>query len=112
MVAKYDLHHDRSQCLDRSAARMVEPVSCRDLRLEMIIGQPPDTAVISFEGSRSMVWVMESFTARPTGSSSMVQRESPSALSSGLSSCHQRITSRRGGSDSRILPASVTQPSG
>jgi hypothetical protein len=26
----------------------------------MTFGQPPDTAAMSFEGSRSMVWVMES----------------------------------------------------
>jgi len=31
-----------------------------------------------------MVWVMESLTAVPLGSSSIVQSDSPSALSSGL----------------------------
>src|SRR5450432_3459662 len=50
----------------------MEPVSSRDFRLEMIFGQPPDTASINFEGSRSMEWVMESLTAVPLGSSSIV----------------------------------------
>ena len=30
--------------------RTIEPVSSSDFRLEMIFGQPPDTAPISFEG--------------------------------------------------------------
>src|SRR5579863_10247135 len=90
----------------------MEPVSSRDLRLERTFGQPPETAAMNFEGSRSMVWVMESLTAVPKVSSSIVQYESPSALSSGLSWCCQRITSRRGGSASTISPASVTRPSG
>lgn len=34
-----------------------------------ILGQPPDTASMSFEGSRSMVWMMESLTAAPLCSS-------------------------------------------
>src|SRR5215831_18143981 len=72
----------------------------------MTFGQPPDTASMSFEGSRSMVWVMESLTAGPLGSSSIVQSDSPSALSSGLSWCCQRITNRRGGSAATISPAS------
>src|SRR6185312_17300391 len=71
-----------------------DPVSSSDFRLEMIFGQPPDTAVISFEGSRSMVWMMESLTAGPRGSSSIVQSESPSAASSEVRSCLQRITNR------------------
>ena len=62
-----------------------EPVSSRDIRLEMTFGQPPDTASINFEGSRSMVWVMESLTAAPKGSSSIVQSDVPSAFSWGLS---------------------------
>src|SRR5262249_59349185 len=90
----------------------MEPVSSRDLRLEMIFGQPPDTATISFEGSRSIEWVMESLTAGPMGSSSIVQSDSPSALSSGLFWCCQRITNRRGGSASTISPASEIRPSG
>jgi hypothetical protein len=43
----------------------MEPLSSSDLRLEITFGQPPDTASISFEGSRPMVWVMESLTAVP-----------------------------------------------
>jgi len=39
---------------------------------------PADTATINFEGSRSMVWVMESLTAVPLGSSSSVHCDSPS----------------------------------
>jgi hypothetical protein len=31
----------------------------------MIFGQPPDTASMNFEGSRSMVWTIESLTAGP-----------------------------------------------
>ena len=55
--------------------RTAEPVSIRDFRLEMTFGQPPDTASINFEASRSIVWVMESLTAGPLGSSSIVQSE-------------------------------------
>src|SRR6185312_8852072 len=88
------------------------PDSNRDLRLDRTFGQPPETAAINFEGSRSMVWVTESLTAAPLGSSSMVHSDAPSALSSGLSWCCQRITRRRGGSASTISPASVTRPSG
>jgi hypothetical protein len=36
----------------------------------MTFGQTPDTAVISFEGSRSMVWVMEILKASPWASRS------------------------------------------
>src|SRR5579885_3402066 len=90
---------------------MIAPVSSSDFRLEMILGQPPDTAPISFEGSRSIVWMMESLTADPLGSNSIVQRDSPSALRSGYFSWRQRITSRRGGSATTITPASVTLPS-
>src|SRR5512139_2590291 len=68
----------------KGSCRTGEPVSSRDFRLEMTIGQAPDTATMKFEGSRSMVWVMESLTAGPLGSSSIVQRDSSSALSSGL----------------------------
>jgi len=53
----------------------VEPVSSKDLRFEITFGQPPDTASISFDGSRSMVWVIESLTAVPVGSSSIVQSD-------------------------------------
>ena len=35
-------------------SRTVEPVSIKDLRLEMIFGQPLDTDSINFEDSRSM----------------------------------------------------------
>src|SRR5260370_25004572 len=94
------------------SCRAVEPVSIRDFRLEMTFGQPPDTAAINFEGSRSMVWVMESLTAVPLGSISIVHSDSPSALSSGLIWFCQRITKRRGGSASTISPASVMLPLG
>jgi hypothetical protein len=33
----------------------------------MTFGQPPDTAVMNFDGWRSMLWVMESLTAVPKG---------------------------------------------
>src|SRR5262245_57098310 len=89
----------------------MEPVSRRDFRLERILGQPPETAPINFEGSRSIVCMIESFTAVPLGSSSIVQRDSPSDLSSGFFSWRQRITSRLGGSASTISPASVIPPS-
>src|SRR5262244_3909112 len=88
------------------SGRTIEPVSSRDLRLEMTFGQPPDTASMNFEGSRSMVWVTDSLTAVPVGSISIVQRDSPSALSSGLCWFCQRITRRRGGWASTISPAS------
>src|SRR5215813_12981045 len=91
--------------------RTMEPVSSSDFRCETIFGQPPDTAAISFEGSRSMVWVMESLTAGPVGSSSIVQKESPSAASSGFFWCFQRIINRLGRSASTISPASVMAPS-
>jgi hypothetical protein len=41
----------------------MELVSSRDFKLEMTIGQAPDTAAMNFEDSRSMVWVMKSLTA-------------------------------------------------
>jgi len=34
------------------------PVSSSDLRLERMRGQPPDTAVMSFDSGRSISWVM------------------------------------------------------
>jgi hypothetical protein len=49
----------------KGSRRTAEPVSSRDLRLEMTFGQSPATAAMHFEGSRSMVWVMESLTAVP-----------------------------------------------
>jgi hypothetical protein len=72
----------------------------------MIFGQPPDTAAMNVDGSRSIVWVMDSLTEAPVGSSSIVQSESPSAFSSGLFWWRQRITRRRGGTASTIAPAS------
>ncbi len=39
------------------------PVSSSDFRLERIRGQPPDMAVMSLDSSRSISWVMVSFTA-------------------------------------------------
>src|SRR5690242_18202147 len=55
---------------------------------------------------------MVSFTAPPSGSSSMVQTLGPSAASSGFHTFCQRMTMRRGGSISRISPASDVLPSG
>src|SRR5690349_21392215 len=78
----------------------------------MHIGQAPDTAAMNFEPSRSIVWVIESLTAGPLGSSSIVHRDSPSAMNSGLYRFCQQITNRRGGSASTILPVSLTWPSG
>ena len=37
-------------------------------------GQPPDTASMSFELTRSIVWLMVSFTTPFCGSSSIEQR--------------------------------------
>jgi hypothetical protein len=73
------------------------PVLGSDFRLERMRGQPPDTAVTSLDSSRSISWVMVSFTALSTGSISIVQRLGPSALSSGFHSFCQRMTMRRGG---------------
>jgi len=50
-----------------------------------------------------MVWVMESLTAVPLGSSSIVHIDSPSALSSAYLVL-PAITKRRGGSASTMLP--------
>jgi len=50
----------------------------------MTFGQPPDTATMSFETSRSMVWVMDSLTAGPLATS-------PSA---GAGPPRRRVTSR------------------
>ena len=61
------------------SSRTREPVSSSELRFDRIFGHPPDTAVMSFEDSRSIVWVMDSLTADPLGSSSIVQSEAPSA---------------------------------
>ena len=33
------------------------PSLSRDFKLEMILGHPPDTASMNFDGSRSIVWV-------------------------------------------------------
>src|SRR5512146_1085434 len=89
----------------------IEPVSSRDLRLDSTLGQPPETAKMNFEGSRSTLWVTVSLTDVPSGSSSMTHSDAPSALSSGFIWCCQRIASRRGGSASTISPASQTWPS-
>src|SRR5262249_40164265 len=86
------------------------PVSSSDFRLERTLGQPPETAVMNFEGSRSMVWVIDSLTAPALGSSSIVQSESPSASSSGLLVFRHRSPGRRGGSAPPIWPASRTGP--
>jgi hypothetical protein len=50
----------------------------------MTFGHPPDTASISFDGSRSIVCVIDSLIAVPTRAISIVHRDSPSAFSSGL----------------------------
>src|ERR1700751_2393463 len=89
-----------------------EPVSSSDFRFEMTFGQPPETASMNFEGWRLMAWVMESLTAAPLGSISMVHSDSPSAFSSGLNWFSQRITRRRGGWASRISPLSRIWPWG
>src|SRR5258708_37133270 len=57
--------------------RTAQPVSSMDFRLEMIFCQPPDTAVISFAVSRSMVWGLESLTADPLASSSIGHTDFP-----------------------------------
>src|ERR1700734_2259775 len=88
----------------------MEPVSRMDLRLERTIGQPMDAPASNFEGLRSMEWVMESLTAVPAGSSSIVHNAGPSAVNSGLIWFTQRITIRRGGSISRISPSSKISP--
>ena len=55
----------------------MEPVSSRDFRLEMTIGQALDTAAMNFEGSRSMLWVMESLTAGPLELLSLIHISEP-----------------------------------
>src|SRR5258708_37184237 len=92
--------------------RTTEPVSSSDLRLDRTWGQPPETAPITLESSRSMVWVTVSLTAAPAGSISMVQRDQPSAFSSGLNSLRQRMQRRLEGSNAVISHVSVTRPSG
>jgi hypothetical protein len=57
------------------ASMAIAPVSSSDFRLERILGQPPETASMSFEPGRSIACVMVNFTAPPTGSSSIVQHE-------------------------------------
>ena len=57
------------------SGRMVLPVSNSDLRLEMMRGQPPDTASMNLEFSFSIEWLMVSLAVSPTGSISMTQRE-------------------------------------
>src|SRR5581483_4862600 len=96
--------------LVETSANAVEPVSSRDFRFERTFGHPSDTAAMRFDGSRSIVWVIDSLTASPLASSSIVHSESPSAWSSGLFWWRQRITRRRGGSASTISPASNTWP--
>src|SRR5208282_1202015 len=83
-----------------------------DLRLERTRGQPPETAAMNFDSGRSIAWVMVSFTASSIGSSSNVQREYPSAFSSGLNSLRHLSTRRLGGSTSTISPVSAILPSG
>src|SRR5262245_9532145 len=51
------------------SCKTAEPVSSRDFRLDTTFGQPPDTAAMNCEGSRSMVWVIESLTTDSIGSS-------------------------------------------
>jgi len=53
--------------------RTSSPVSRRDLRLDRMRGQPPETASMSFESARSIAWVMVSLTAPSVGSSAIVQ---------------------------------------
>lgn len=49
----------------------------------MIFGQPPDTASMSVEGSRSL-WMIKSLTAASMAYGSIVHSGPPSALISGL----------------------------
>jgi len=88
------------------------PVSSSDFRLEMQSGQATDIALMSSDSGRSISWMIVSFTARPSGSSAIVQRLGPSALSSDFHSFCQRITIRCGGSISNIAPVSAMRPSG
>src|SRR5207237_1475708 len=87
------------------------PVSSRDLRFEMTIGQPSDTAPMNLESGRSIEWVSVSFTDFPAGSISYAHRELPSALNSGFHSFSQLITRRLRGTLSRISPESMRAPS-
>ena len=64
---------------------MGSPVSRRLLRLERIAGQPVETACKNLDSCLSREWTTVSLTDSPKGSSSMTQRETPSALSSGES---------------------------
>jgi hypothetical protein len=52
MVSKNDLCHgyafpEWALSMEYGSRRTVEPVSSRDLRLEMTFGQPPDTAAMT-----------------------------------------------------------------
>src|SRR5262249_15297352 len=89
VVSKHDLRHGYtllSWALGPAygPCNAIAPVSSSDFRFDRTFGQPPDTLVISFESTRSLACVIVSLTAPASCSSSIVQRESPSALSSGL----------------------------
>src|SRR5277367_680238 len=88
------------------------PVSNKLLRLARILGHPPDTASMSFDRSQSISCVIVSLIESITGSSSIVQREKPSTLSSGLNSFRHDKTIRFGFSISSTLPLSAMVPSG
>src|SRR6266550_8962685 len=89
----------------------MSPVSSTDLRLDMTIGQPSDTARMNLESGRSIECVSVSFADPPVGSISWTQRESPSALNSGFHSLSQLITNCFGETPSRISPESIRLPS-
>jgi hypothetical protein len=65
---------ERFRLLASYAVRTISPVSSSDLRLERMRGQPPDTAAMNLESSRSIVRAMVSLTASPAGSISNTQR--------------------------------------
>jgi len=87
--------------------RTTEPVSSSDLRLDRICGQPPETARINSEPSRSILWLTVSLVASPAGSISITQSDQPSALYSDLNSFRQRRAKRLAGSNSKTSPASA-----
>jgi hypothetical protein len=90
--------------------RTMEPVSSTDFRLEISIGQAPDTTAMKFEGLRSMVWVMKSSTAghRIPAPSCSTTRFGPFARACS-DAASRSLTA--GGSASTISPASVLRPS-
>jgi hypothetical protein len=59
----------RGSARNKGSRKTAKPVSSSALRFEMTCGPPPETASMNFEGSRWIVWVIESLTAVAAGPS-------------------------------------------